>query len=30
MNANSIYLTCWPEDPAWPDRSNTDPYDVIA
>lgn len=26
---NSIYIThLWPEDPAWPDPSGNDPYDI--
>jgi hypothetical protein len=27
MKSNNLDLFAWPEDPAWPDRSDNDPYD---
>lgn len=28
MKKNTVYLNCWPEDPAWPDPAEQDPYDI--
>ena len=30
MNNRKAMMTCWPEDPAWPDQSDNDPYDVAS
>jgi len=27
-NNTTYYSECWPEDPAWPDPSGQDPYDI--
>jgi hypothetical protein len=28
MKNPDFYPLCWPEDPAWPDPSGQDPYDL--
>ncbi|MDJ0806852.1 MAG: hypothetical protein QNJ78_08460 [Gammaproteobacteria bacterium] len=28
MKTNWQNTCCWPEDPAWPERTGNDPYDI--
>jgi len=30
MQTTTTNPTCWPENPAWPDPSGNDPYDIAA
>ncbi len=30
MKSKNLDLFAWPEDPAWPDRTGNDPYDIAA